>query len=99
MIKKAIGDREGEAATFYQIGFLAWERKKRDVGIRLVATCFVIESTIGSGEVKESLQGLGTMATDLGLDDAGIQAILQEAAQHYQRDRGAALVRLAFEGL
>ena len=89
----------GEAATFYQIGFLAWKRQKRDVGIRLVAICFVIESAIGSGDVKETLQELGAMATELGLDDAGLRAILQEAAEHYQRDRGAALVRLAFEGL
>ena len=98
-INQAIGDREGEAATFYQIGFLASERQKRDVGIWLVAICIFIQSAIGSGRVKETLQGLGGMATELGLDEAGLRAMLQEAAEHYKRDRGASLVQLAFEGL
>ncbi|HVM63022.1 MAG TPA: tetratricopeptide repeat protein [Verrucomicrobiae bacterium] len=96
---QAIGDRAGEASTLYQIGFVAWDRERKQVGIRLVALCFAIESSIGSGGVKETVPTLGGMAGDLGLDEAGAKAVLQEAVEQYRRDRGAELVRQAFEGL
>jgi tetratricopeptide (TPR) repeat protein len=99
-MRQAIGDRAGEAATFYQIGATAWRLGKTDLGIRLVGICFVIQSGIGSGGARETMvQGLGPMATALGLDRAGFDAMLQDAADHYRRDRGAAWVRLAFEGV
>ena len=54
---------------------------------------------MGSGGVKETLQGLIPMAREMNLDQDGFDAVLREAAAHYQRDRGAALVREAFADL
>jgi len=98
-IRQAIGDRAGEAATLHQIGFIAWQRARKDIGIRLVGMCLVIESAIASGGAKETMRNISGMAGELGLDQAGIDAMLREAAEAHERDRGAELVRQAFEGL
>jgi hypothetical protein len=39
------------------------------------------------------------MAQALGLDQNGFDALLREAAEHYERDRAADLVRQAFDGI
>lgn len=98
-IQQTIGDIAGEAATLYQIGYMAFKSGRHDVGIRLVTSCVAIQSVLGSGDLKETLQGLDLMANFLGLDQEGLQAIVEEAAEQYQRDRGAAWVEAAFEGL
>ena len=99
-IVQAIGDRAGEAATFYQIGSVAWELGSPEIGIRLVAICFVIESAIGSGGVKETVEsGLAPMAEALGFDEEQLQTVISEAAESHRLDRGAELVRQAFSGI
>jgi tetratricopeptide (TPR) repeat protein len=96
-ICQEIGDRAGEAATFYQIGAFALGQRRYDVGIRLIAICHWIEASIGSGSIKETAQGLEAMKLKLKLTESEVKAILREAQEAYQRDRGASLVAAAFE--
>ena len=98
-ICQAIGDRDGEASTLYQIGFLAWKRNRREIGVRLAAICYHIRATLGDGKLEQSKKNLADTAAALGLDQAAVNAIVQEAVEAYQKDRGAALVEQAFEGL
>ena len=98
-ITQAIGDRAGEAATFLQIGYISRQVGKREIGIRLVALCLIIEQAMGSGGVKKTLQSFVFMAKELGLDQAACDAVLRETDAHYERDRGAELVRQALAGL
>ena len=59
-MRQAIGDRAGEAATLYQIGFVAWQNGRREVAIRLVATCPGASNSrsIGAAEQGRVLQDL-----------------------------------------
>ena len=49
-IKQQIGDRAGEAATFYQLGVVAAIMGNAAAGVRLVALCCLIDQTIGHGD-------------------------------------------------
>ncbi len=99
VIRQTIGDRAGEAMTLAQIGVIAWEKQRREIGIRLLAMGFGILAEIGASEQDQVGKNLAFAAGELGLNQAGVEGILVEAAQAYQRDRGAEWVRLAFEGL
>ena len=46
-IRQQIGDRYGEATTWYQLGFLAKALGKPAEGLRLVALCYLIDQAIG----------------------------------------------------
>ncbi|MBI5094179.1 MAG: tetratricopeptide repeat protein [Candidatus Hydrogenedentes bacterium] len=98
-ISQSIGDRACEAASFYQIGVMAWELAQREVGIRLIALGLAIQTAIGAGEVQVKLTGLVSMAQDMGLDPAGFEELTKEVVKGYRGDRGAALLKTAFEGL
>jgi tetratricopeptide (TPR) repeat protein len=98
-IKQAIGDRAGEAATLAQIALYAWERQKREPAVRLMAMSFQLLRAINSANQKVVGRNLDGIASALKLDQAGFDNLLRESAEAYQRDRGAELVRQAFEGL
>jgi hypothetical protein len=94
---QAIGDLAGEASTYNQVGILALKVGNGAVAVRLVAIGTILLSAVGAAEIVwENLTG---MAAELGLDQRGLDALLHEAADHYQQDRGAKLMRQAFENL
>ncbi len=98
-MRQAIGDRAGEAATLAQIAVSAWERQNRESAARLMAASYSILHAINSGDQKVVWTNLIGIASALELDQEGLNALLREAAEHYQRDRGEELVRQAFEGI
>jgi tetratricopeptide (TPR) repeat protein len=96
-IKQQIGDRYGEAATFYQLGMMAAEKGKLREGINLVALCFIIDHSIGHGDVENDFQAVAGMAQQLGYNQEQLNELLQEVALAYGADRGAGLLKEAFE--
>jgi len=92
-IKQEIGDRAGEAATFYQLGMLAWQQRKAAAGMRLVALCYLIDREIGHGDAESDFRQLAGLAEALNYTQDQLDAMLQEVAMAYKRDRGAELVR------
>lgn len=98
-IKYAINDRAGEAATMAQIGLVAFSAHRQAVAARCVAVAFLLFQSIGSAQKEVVWGNLTGISSQLGLDQEAFDALLDEAAEHYQRDRGAELIRQAFEGL
>ena len=95
-MRQQIGDRAGEAFTFYQLGFVGWKTGRQVEGARLVALSFLIAQSIGVGEVQQISQNLAGMAGQLGHTPEQVAEMMNEVAESYQRDRGAALLRAAF---
>jgi tetratricopeptide (TPR) repeat protein len=95
-INQAIGDRAGEAATFFQIGFLATKMGFGDIGVRLVAICWLIDRDIGHGDADSDFRALSGVYRRLGYDEAQFDAMLNEAAGVYRADRGRTLIEKAF---
>jgi len=94
--RQAIGDRAGEAATLAQIAVSAFKRKRLKPAASLTAISFEILTAINSADQKVVLDNLMAVASALGLDQGGFDSLFREAAEAYQRDRGADLVRQAF---
>jgi len=95
-ILEEIGDRYGQGATWYQLGILAEKLGRLAEGARLVALCFLIDQSIGHGDVEKDLRNLAGMAVKLGYTPEQLQALLREVAQAYQKDRGQGLLAAAF---
>jgi len=93
-MRQAIGDRAGEAGSFHQIGFVAWETGHREVGMRLVALAHGLLTAIGNADKDRAQEALCGMAAELGLDQPGFHAILQEAAEYRER-----VVRISLSAL
>jgi hypothetical protein len=91
-IRQAIGDRAGEAATWYQHGFVAYEAGRGNDARRLTAVAFLISNTIGSKAAKTIAENFATLCGMLGTDQPQRDAILREVASEYQRDRGQGLI-------
>jgi tetratricopeptide (TPR) repeat protein len=98
-IEQAIGDRAGEAATFFQLGSLSLEMGQREGAALLLAVCCSIEQAIGHGDAKQDLTQLLGLCAELGYDENQVQAMLQEVAKAYGRDRGRGLLAAAFPTL
>ncbi|MFN0128663.1 MAG: hypothetical protein ACKV19_18485 [Verrucomicrobiales bacterium] len=96
---QAIGDRAGEAATLAQIGMVAVSAKNLPIAARCTAIAYLLLEKIGATQKEQAFNNLIGMASDLRLDQAGFDNLLREAAEAYQRDRGAELVSRAFAGL
>jgi len=96
-MRQAIGDCSGEAETLAQVSFLAWEKGRRESGVRLQAIAFMLFKGIGSGQQQGIWGNVTGMAFDMELDQAGFAAMMQDAAAQYQQDRGLGLVSAAYE--
>jgi tetratricopeptide (TPR) repeat protein len=94
-ITQAIGDRAGEAATFFQLGFLAGKLGRSHDGARLVAICCLIDRAIGHADVESDFRALAGLCQTLRYDQAQIERVLAEADREYERDRGHALIERA----
>ena len=95
-IKQEIGNRAGEAATFFQLGALAWELGRLVEGARLVALCYLIDQSIGHGDTESDFRNLTAMASQLNYTQEQFDSMLQQVDESYQADRGQSLLRDAF---
>ena len=95
-IRQQIGDRAGEAATFYQLGFLANSQGRAQEGLRLVALCCLIDACIGHGDTKSDFKSLSGMASELKYGLEQLDALIKEVSESYAKDRGQSLLAAAF---
>ena len=63
-----------------------------------MAVAFLISNTIGHNDAKTIAENFATLCGMLGIDQAQRNAILEEAALDYQKDRGQGLFERAFGG-
>jgi tetratricopeptide (TPR) repeat protein len=95
-IKQEIGDRAGEAATFSLIGLIIHKMGRIHLGARLKAIGFNIANAIGHGDANRILISLTALCSQLRYDQAQFDAMMAEAVEAYQADRGRALIEQAF---
>lgn len=69
-IRQALGDRAGEAASFFQMGALAVRMGREEQGLRLVALCYLIDREIGHGDTETDFENLAKLASRLNYDQA-----------------------------
>ncbi len=96
-ITQQIGDRAGEAATFYQLGIMAYQSGRAVEGMRLVAMCFLIDQSIGHGDTESDFKMLSQMAAQLSYTQEQFDAMLGEVIEAYKADRGRGLIDAAFQ--
>ena len=97
-MRQAIGDRAGEAATFFQLGAVADRLGRTAAGSRLVALCCMIDKAIGHRDSDSDLRAVASFCTKAGLDESQVEKLLAEVAEAYKRDRGISLIERAFSG-
>ena len=95
-INQDIGDRAGEAAAFHQLGILAHRIGYSHGGARLIAVSWRINQEIGHIDAERAFQNLSELLRELGYDQARFDAMLKEADEGYQQDRGWSLIARAF---
>jgi tetratricopeptide (TPR) repeat protein len=95
-IYQQIGDRSGEAATWYSLGFLAKVLGKPSEGVRLVVLCYLIDQAIDHTDTDSDWRALAGMASELHYTQEQIEMLLQQVAEAYEADRGRGLLEAAF---
>lgn len=95
-MRRAIGDRAGEAGTFFQLGMLADRLGRTEAGARLVAVCWLIDNAVGHGDAESDFRALAGLCTRAGLDETLFKKLLAETAETYAADRGRSLIERAF---
>jgi hypothetical protein len=63
---------------------------------RLLGLCFLIGREIGHGDADSDWNAVAQLAGQLDYTQEQLTAALQDVAQSYAGDRGAALLRIAF---
>ena len=95
-IWQQIGDRAGEAATFYQLGIIAWQQGRDQGALRLIALGHMIFANIGHSDAKMSFENLSAAASQLSFSQEQLDALQEEVAETYKKDRGQSLIDAAF---
>ena len=96
-LKQQIGNRAGEAASFYQLGQLAELEGQPEKGIALVALGYLIDKTIGHGDMDSDFKALSKMAAGLGYDQQQLDRLLEDTWNSYQLDHGRSLIAKSVE--
>ncbi|MEA2045671.1 MAG: hypothetical protein U9N48_04010, partial [Euryarchaeota archaeon] len=89
-------DRAGEAITCAQIGIMAAEERRAEEGLRLVTLSAMILKEIGHADLKQVEPWVDDLASELGYSQDQFDAMYEEIAEAYQRDRGRSLIDAAF---
>ena len=95
-INQQIGNRAGEAATFAQIGIMVAEEGHAEEGLRLVTLSAMILKEIGHADIDRVEAWIDDLALELEYTQEQFEAMLQEVAESYRRDRGRSLIDAAF---
>ncbi len=95
-MSQQIGDKATEAITVGQIGGLAYETRRPEIGIKLLALCYMIHYSIGYGMAKNDWVTVTKVATVLGYSQEELNTVFEEAEAAYANDQGWGLVREAF---
>lgn len=95
-MRQQIGNRAGEAQTFFQVGATAFKAGRLLQAAKVIGLSFSLLQSIGHNDVKHALKNFAFVLEQLNYTQVQIQALLAEVAEEYARDRGAGLVRAAF---
>ena len=96
-IAQEIGNRVGEAATFYRLGFLAKKQSKAQEGLRLVALCYLIDASIGQGDAQNVFKVVSSIASELKYTKDQLDVMLKEVEASCGKDQGKGLIEAAFD--
>jgi tetratricopeptide (TPR) repeat protein len=91
------GDRASEAAAWFQLGQLAAKLGQVPEGLRLTGLCYLIHREIGHGYAESDLRAVTQLATQLDYTQEQLTTVLQNVNESYARDRGAQLLKNAFD--
>jgi len=91
-IRQAIGDRAGEAATFYQLGRVAGKTGRKAGEVQLLGLRFLTDQAIGHGDTPDDWKAVVQAASQLGYSDDRLKALLDEVADSCRQDRGLGLL-------
>lgn len=95
-ICQEIGDRSGEAAAFNLLGVMAVRTGDASEGARLLAVSWMIDAAMGHGDATQDFETFRAACEAAGIVGEFVQALLQDATEGYQRDRGAGLLERTF---
>ncbi len=96
-IDQQIGDRAGVAATLSHIGIImATKEGRAEEGLRLATLSATILKDIGHADLERVEPWVDGLASDLEYSQDQFDALLQEVAESYQKDRGRSLIDAAF---
>jgi hypothetical protein len=95
-IKQMIGDKAGEAQTWHQLGFLAFDEGRMIEGIRLIAVGYLIAQSIKSGDMQIIQHNLSEKVHGLKYTQEQFNTMLREVIESYQVDGGQQLLEDAF---
>jgi hypothetical protein len=96
-MRQQIGDRAGEAATWLNLGELAIRSGKAAEGLGLVGLSYLIDREIGHANTERNLRAVAQAAAGLSYTPDRLAAVLQSVGESYARDRGAGLLKKAFD--
>jgi tetratricopeptide (TPR) repeat protein len=96
-MRQQIGDRAGEAATWFQLGQLAALLGDMAEGLRLVGLCYLIDHSIGHGDTDNDWRAVAVFATQLNYSQEQLNTELQGVADSYKQDRGAQFLKNSFK--
>ena len=96
-MRQQIGDRYGEAATWFQLGQLATRSGKAAEGLGLIGLCYLIDREIGHADTESDLRAVAQAAANLSYTPDQVAAVLRSVGESYARDRGAGLLKEAFD--
>jgi hypothetical protein len=97
-IRQQIGDKAGEAVSFFQLGQIAWRVKDSQRAVSLLAICYLLDRSIGHGNTDSDLQALVSAVAESEIEPEDLQSLLVRVEEAYRADRGWGLIKAAFEG-
>jgi len=96
VMRQAIGDKAGEAATWHQLGLVAWETDRPIDAVQLVAISILLLNATGSGEKDQVTKNLSGMCGQLDYSEEQLNELIRAVTASYQQDRGVAILKAAF---
>ncbi len=98
-IQQEVGDAYGEANTFANLGALAAELGRAEVGLRLFVISVLLMREIQHPNLAEVEQAVNQLAHKLDYTEDEFSAAIEEAIDVYHMDQGWSLILEAFEGV
>ena len=91
------GDIASEAAAWHQLGALLKKQGKMDECLKFLAISYYLSNKIGHEKKEHSKRSLSKVASQLGYSQEQLDAVIQEGANSYQRDKGRLLLETLFK--
>jgi tetratricopeptide (TPR) repeat protein len=87
-----IGDHEGEASTFAQLGVLAAQLGDPETALRLMALSALLFRRIDHAHLRQVKSWMQRLATMLGYSQAQVRCLVRQVIAEYRQSRGWSLI-------